>query len=175
MSILITASAFTLSTTGHAIPNPASPTLTPRTLNDSLIPFPFDEAHIGYIDSTFETIASIPPSVLDDGSEAVKQWFLTHEPATTQPALEKRQGWFQVAKCAYEIGLAIVSNALGLSDLKRIKELIEALGGAKAVAKMLLKAKSIRELIVIGGPELVEIVEILSGLDGVIGACFGWV
>lgn len=40
---------------------------------------------------------------------------------------------------------------------------------------MLLKAKSFKEFLIIGGPELAEIGEMLLGLQGVVSACFSWV
>ncbi|KAL9592276.1 MAG: hypothetical protein Q9179_006881 [Wetmoreana sp. 5 TL-2023] len=180
LSIFLTTSIFTTSVLSSALPkpNPVALAPAPRAPADA-IPFPFDEANVGYIEDAFETIASIPDSVLDDGPEAVKQWVLTHE-SNPQPqprsttTLVKRQGWFQVAKCALAIGKAIVENALPISKLRRIKELIELLGGAKAVAKMLLKAKTIKEMIIIGGPELQELAEIFLGITDVVNDCFSF-
>ena len=76
---------------------------------------------------------------------------------------------------ALEIVKAIAENGFPIAKLRRFKDLITLLGGAKAVAKMLLKAKSIKEFITIGGPELVEMGELLLGLRGVVDACFSWV
>ena len=66
-------------------------------------------------------------------------------------------------------------NGFPLAKLRRVKELIKALGGANAVAKMLLKAKTLREFFIIGGVELAELGQMLLGLQGVVGACFSWV
>ncbi|KAL8891439.1 MAG: hypothetical protein Q9192_005743, partial [Flavoplaca navasiana] len=51
--------------------------------------------------------------------------------------------------------------------IRRIRDLIKFLGGARAVAKMLLKAKTFKQLIIIGGPELQELAEILLGVQAV--------
>ncbi|KAL8686614.1 MAG: hypothetical protein Q9218_006984 [Villophora microphyllina] len=181
LSLLLATLTFTPSILSHAVPkpNPVAPALAPRaTPADNIIPFPFDEAHISYIEDAFDTIASIPDSVLDAGPEAVKQWVLAHEsnpqPQVRSTTLVERQGWLQVAKCALAIGKAIVENALPISKLRRIKELIEVLGGAKAVAKMLLKAKSIKQMIIIGGPELEELAEIFLGVADVVNDCFSF-
>ena len=56
--------------------------------------------------------------------------------------LVRRQGWLQVAECDYAIGGAVFMNSLPISKLRRIKELIEVLGGASRVAKMLLDVVS---------------------------------
>lgn len=185
LSIALTTFALAPSILAHAIPKsialvPSSvEDLAARTPNNDPIPFPFDEAHAGFIEDAFDTIASIPDSVLDSGPEAVKQWVLAHEsnppPQTRSTStLVKRQGWFQVAKCALAIGKAIIENALPISKLRRIKELIEVLGGAKTVAKMLLKAKSIKQMLIIGGPELQELAEIFLGITDVVNDCFSF-
>ncbi|KAL8994713.1 MAG: hypothetical protein Q9188_006991 [Gyalolechia gomerana] len=175
LSVVLTTLTFTPSILTHAIPKPVA--LAPAPVEDLAIraeetdptPFPFDEADASYLEDAFETLASIPDSVLDSGPEAVKQWALTHE-SITQPqtrTLVERQGWVQVAQCAYAIGKAILENAFPISKLRRIKELIGVLGGAKQVAKMLLKAKSIKQMIIIGGPELQELAEIFLGITDV--------
>jgi hypothetical protein len=76
---------------------------------------------------------------------------------------------------AFEIAKAIIENGLPFAKIARLRDLIKILGGGKEVAKMLLKAKSFKELLIIGGPELAEIGEMLLGLQGVVTACFSWV
>lgn len=166
---------------------PVSSSLQIRAVNDEAVPFPFDEADASAIENAFATITSIPDSVIDDGDEAVRNWVQAHNTNNTQlmvrdnnagprltvrddeAALEPRQGFVQVAKCAFAIGKAIAENVL---PVRRVKALIFALGGARRVAKLLLKAKSIRELIILGGPELQELAEILLGITDVVNACF---
>ncbi|KAL8931769.1 MAG: hypothetical protein Q9211_006743 [Gyalolechia sp. 1 TL-2023] len=182
LSVVLTTLTVTPSVLSHAIPKPVA--LAPAPIEDLAIraedtdptPFPFDEADASYIEDAFETIASIPDSVLDSGPEAVKQWAQSHVP-NAQPqtrTLVERQGWVQVANCAFAIGKAILENAVPISKLRRIKELIGFLGGAKQVAKMLLKAKSIKQMLLIGGPELQELAEILLGITNVVNACFSF-
>ena len=55
-----------------------------------------------------------------------------------------------------------------------IVELIKALGNAKDVAKMLLKARSWKELIAIGGAPAARLAEELLGIRPVVDACFGF-
>ncbi|KAL8894690.1 MAG: hypothetical protein Q9207_008439 [Kuettlingeria erythrocarpa] len=189
LSVAIAAFTLTPSILTHAIPKPIdinapASDLAIRADDDGPPPMGSnDEALAKYIEDAMETIASIPDSVLDAGDEAVSQWAVTHGAGstpqsqsrsvdTTAAPLEKRQGWLQVAKCALAIGKAIAENAFPISKLRRIKELIGVLGGARQVAKMLLKAKSIKQMLIIGGPELQEIAEILLGVGDVVRACF---
>ncbi|KAL8635479.1 MAG: hypothetical protein Q9226_009353, partial [Calogaya cf. arnoldii] len=79
--------------------------------------------------------------------------------------------WFQIGKCALAIVGAIAENAFPIAKLRRLRALIKELGGARKVAKMLLKAKSIKEMIAIGGPELADIAEILLGVQKVVAEC----
>ncbi|KAL8678348.1 MAG: hypothetical protein Q9224_006260 [Gallowayella concinna] len=177
LSVALATFTFTPSILTHAIPNPVALAPTARAELPEAVPFPFDEADAPYLEDAFDTIANIPDNVLDDGPEAVKQWVLAHQSQphlTTRSELVERQGWMQVAKCALAIGKAIAENALPVSKLRRIKELVKVLGGAKEVAKMLLKAKSIKQMIIIGGPELQEIAEILLGLTDVVNDCFSF-
>ena len=87
--------------------------------------------------------------------------------------MEKRS-WIAVAKCALAILQAIAENEFPIAKLRRIKAIIKLLGGAKKTAKMLLKAKSLRQLLVIGGPELAELGEILFNFRSIVGACFSF-
>ncbi|KAL8775506.1 MAG: hypothetical protein Q9209_000002 [Squamulea sp. 1 TL-2023] len=177
LSVALVTFTFTPSIFAHAIPDPVALAPAPRAEKPEPIPFPFDESQAAYLEDAFETFENIPDKVIDDGPEAIKQWVLAHD-STGQLAVRStlvvRQGWVQVAKCALAIGKAIAENALPISKLRRIKELIKVLGGAKEVAKMLLKAKSIKQLIIIGGPELQEIAEILLGLTDVVNDCFSF-
>ncbi|KAL8956861.1 MAG: hypothetical protein Q9193_005725, partial [Seirophora villosa] len=185
LSIVVTTFTLTPSIISHAIPKPVA--LAPGAISDLAArappegsdptPFPFDEADTGYLEDVFNTIESIPDSTLDAGPEAVKEWVDAHQAAAHQrrsTALVERQDWLQIGKCALAIGKAIAENALPISKIRRIRELIKVLGGAKEVAKMLLKAKSIKQLIIIGGPELQEIAEILLGITDVVNECFSF-
>lgn len=53
-------------------------------------------------------------------------------------------------------------------------ELIKAIGNAKAVGKMLLKARSWKQLVAIGGAPLAKLAEELLGIRPVVDACFGF-
>lgn len=88
-------------------------------------------------------------------------------------AIEKRS-WIDVARCALAILQAIAENEIPIAKLRRIKELVKLLGGAKETAKLLLKAKSLKQLLIIGGPELAELGEIFFNYRSIIGACFSF-
>lgn len=95
------------------------------------------------------------------------------ESTAVEVAIEKRS-WIAVAKCALAIIQAIAENEIPIAKLRRIKELVKLLGGAKKTAKLLLKAKSIKQLLVIGGPELAELGQILFNFRSIVGACFSF-
>jgi hypothetical protein len=67
-----------------------------------------------------------------------------------------------------------LENGIPLAKLRRIKDLMKAIGSAKDIAKMLLKAKSWAELKAIGGVHLMKLAEELAGLQGVVDACFSF-
>ncbi|KAI4252432.1 MAG: hypothetical protein L6R42_007965 [Xanthoria sp. 1 TBL-2021] len=177
LSVALTTLSFTTSVLTNAIPNPVGLAPARRAEAAEAIPFPFDEAQAGYLESALRTIEDIPDSVLDDGPEAVTKWANEHQPniqLAVRSELTPRQGWAQIAKCAFAIGKAIAENAFPISKLRRLRELVKVLGGAKEVAKMLLKAKTIKQMIIIGGPELQEIAYILLGVTEVVNDCFSF-
>jgi hypothetical protein len=61
-----------------------------------------------------------------------------------------------------------------IARLGRIRTLIKALGGARKVAGMLLKAKTLAQFLTIGGPELAELGMLLFNFQGVFIHCFSW-
>ncbi|KAL8657481.1 MAG: hypothetical protein Q9226_001875 [Calogaya cf. arnoldii] len=144
-----------------------------------VIPFPFPESQAPVLEDALSKIESIPDTVLDEGKYAAAEWLKSAENdtnvVTTRALIEGRQSWIAIVKCALEITKAVVENGFPLAKLRRFKELISLLGGAKAVAKMLLKAKTLKEFLIIGGAELAEIGQMLLGLRGVVNACFDWV
>lgn len=180
-------------TAGYAVPDQAgiarreSPSDTPAP-----VPFPFDDddSNEQVLEKTFEAVASIPYGVLDDGEEATNTWLIEHgyrHPGPSPRSLSdappltpvtgiinvKRQGWASIIKCAFEIGKVILESSIPLAKLRRIKELIELLGGARQVGKMLLKARSWDDLKNVGGPLLYELGDLLFGFSDVAQACFG--
>ena len=180
MTAAFTALSFSTTALGLTVPTTSQSIQSRADSKTSPIPFPFDEAHSDVIEHAFSAITSIPDSVLDDGPEALKAWITAHEakPKLTVRvptlALEPRQSLFHILQCAGAIIKAIAENAFPISKLRRLKELIEILGGARKVAKLLLKAKTFHQILVIGGPELEEIAEILLGITDVVNDCFSF-
>lgn len=177
LSIGVTALSLSTTTLGLSIPETASLQIRAED-NNNVTPFPFDEADSAVLEKAFDAITSIPDSVLDDGEEALKEWIKSH-PSSPQltvrdDALEPRQTLFQILKCAGAIVQAIAENAFPISKLRRLKELIRVLGGARQVAKLLLKAKTFKQVLIIGGPELQQIAEILLGVTNVVNSCFSF-
>lgn len=161
---------------GSAIPSPFGLAVREGPDTSEIVPFPFDE----YDDETpitksFDAIVNIPDETLDAGEDAVKEWISGHFDLQTRDLeleLEERQLWLSILKCAAAIAKPIAEGAFPLSKLRRIKDLIKFLGGARKTARMLLKAKSFKELLIIGGPELVELGEIFLNVSSIAAACF---
>ena len=179
LSVALATFTFTPTILTHAIPNPVALAPAPRAEAPEVLaePFPGNETDASYLEEPLAAIENIPDSVFDEGPEAVQKWIVAYQSKdqlTVRSALAVRQDWAQIAKCAFAIGKAIAENAFPISKLRRIKDLVKLLGGARAVAKMLLRAKSIKQFIIIGGPELQEIAEILLGLQSVVNDCFSF-
>lgn len=177
---------FTLTSTvlSTVIPAPASLPLTTRG-EHGIVPFPFDESDSAEIENALAPFESVPDALIQSGdSKAIKDWIQTHQPpfphltvrndGSTPPALphKPRQIAITIFNCAFAILRAIAENVFPEAKVARVAELVKALGGARKVAKMLLRAKTFSDLITIGGPELVELAEIFLGISDIAQACF---
>lgn len=202
LSAAVVALQFSQTTLAFAIPDSVDLMIRSKDRDDDkIIPFPYDEDDAPEIVDVFGLIEDIPDETFDQGDQAVKDWIKAHrkgvnsnkprsvdsletreaepeaQPESTAVseifAVEKRS-WIAVAKCALAILQAIAENEFPIAKLRRIKAIVKLLGGAKKTAKLLLKAKSLRQLLVIGGPELAELGEILFNFRGIVGACFSF-
>lgn len=199
LSTAVVALQFSQTTLAFAIPESVDLMIRSRDLDDDkIVPFPYDEADAPEIEGTFDLIENIPDETFDQGDQAVKDWIKNYsqggnkprainslatreadpEPQPENTAVEEvaieTRSFIAIAKCALAILQAIAENEIPIAKLRRIKELVKLLGGAKKTAKLLLKAKSIRQLLVIGGPELAELGEILFNYRSIVGACFSF-
>lgn len=177
LSFGVAALGFSSSSLGLNIP--ADSSLEARVdSHANVTPFPFDEAHAAVLEDAFNAIASIPPDVLDSGEDALKAWITTHEAvpkvSARSASLEPRQSFFHILQCAGAIIKAVAENYFPIAKLRRLKELVQVLGGARNVAKLLLRAKTFHQILIIGGPELLEIAEILLGITNVVNSCFSF-
>lgn len=199
LSTAVVALQFSQTTLAFAIPESVDLMIRSKDLDDDkIVPFPYDEADAPEIEETFDLIENIPDETFDQGDQAVKDWIKNYsqggnkprainslatreadpEPQPENTAVEEvaieTRSFIAIAKCALAILQAIAENEIPIAKLRRIKELVKLLGGAKKTAKLLLKAKSIRQLLVIGGPELAELGEILFNYRSIVGACFSF-
>ena len=143
-----------------------------------------DEHQIGgTLEHVFDVLTTIPDQVLQDGDDATDKWLKEHghRPATTKRAvaattgevaadLEDR-GFWDVAKCAGAIAAFIASNAIGAAKLLRIKKYIEALGGVRKAAELLLKASNNAERLKEGGEALALLAGEILGVSMVSNNC----
>lgn len=139
---------------------------------------PFEEADAPALGDALDIIEKMPDSALES-NEAVTAWVNSQQVASQvavrdADALESRQSLPQIIACAAAIIQAIADNAIPLAKLRRLRSLIKALGGARKTAKLLLKAKTIKQMIRIGGPKLEEIAYILLGVQDVVANCFNF-
>jgi hypothetical protein len=112
-----------------------------------------------YLTEYFNHVA-VPPSPSDAPSGEIDE-----------RSLLAPRDWWQIAKCAWEIGVGL-AGAFPPARIFRIKAIIHAMGGAKKAATQLIKAGSIAEARRLGGPLLVELIDILINFQGVATACF---
>lgn len=201
ISAAVLALQFSHTTLAFAIPDSVDLMIRSQDRDDDkIIPFPYDDDDAPQIVEAFQAIEDMPDDVLDKGDKAVKDWINNYrksggggggnKPRAVDDTLETRdagpestaavdvplekRSWLAVAKCALAILQAIAENEFPIAKLRRIKAIVKLLGGAKKTAKMLLKAKSLRQLLVIGGPELAELGEILFNFRSIVGACFSF-
>jgi len=151
---------------------------------DHIAPFPFndDDNDAAQLEKAFDALINIPDDVLKGGSGPTKA-YLKHlypeafagEPNKRSAELAPRQSFAAIANCIYQHVKFIAENG-PLPELKilKIKKYIKALGGTRKAVKLLLKARTWRELVVIGGPSLEALARELLGYGDVATACFAW-
>ena len=141
------------------------------------------------VERTFGVIQDIPDAVLEAGDDALRAWKVKHghqkrdadadaaplaaaapEGLADRASLVER-GWWEVTKCAGAIAAFIASNAIGAAKLLRIKKYIEALGGVKKAAELMLKASTNAERLKEGGEALALLAGEILGTSLVSNNC----
>ncbi|KAK3946842.1 hypothetical protein QBC32DRAFT_319530 [Pseudoneurospora amorphoporcata] len=187
--LLTTALLASLGSLSLALPSPAH--------QDNFTP-----AFTSSLDDLFALLDSIPDSVLEEGDEALNQWFIDNDlrdPAAellidsspeADPALDlgdldvisdenlergvlvARASAWKIAKCVASIVQLIATTAVPAAKLLKIKKYIKALGGVKMSVKLLLGATTKAEKLKAGGKALVYLSAELLGISSVKAACF---
>ncbi|ERT00009.1 hypothetical protein HMPREF1624_03378 [Sporothrix schenckii ATCC 58251] len=148
--------------------------------------------------SLIETIDAVPDSVVAAGDDAVHNWLApigasaaaaipapnaavvvrstdatnAADAADTTAAVQAVNGLVKDLECAAAVAAAIAGDVLPAAKLLKAKKLVKALGGVKKVAKLFLHFSSNRdEAIKEAGKTLVELVEILLGIDSIKKHC----
>ncbi|KAL8847460.1 MAG: hypothetical protein Q9221_007502 [Calogaya cf. arnoldii] len=132
------------------------------------------------LENMFAVIQDIPEAVLFKGDDATNKWLADHG----HPATEKRdvaistrdselqdRGAWEVAKCVGAIAAFIGSNAIGAAKILRVKKYIEALGGIRRSAELLLKASTNEERLREGGQFLALLAGEILGTSMVSNNC----
>lgn len=111
----------------------------------------------------------VPTRYRIEGSTLVQVVDFT--PGTAFPVVAD-PGWWKVVGCAAAITWLIGSNLLAVAKLIKIKKYIQALGGVKAPARLVVGATTWEERMRVGGSALVGLAAELVGVAGVKSACF---
>ena len=143
--------------------------------------FKDNDAHdvLAQLEKTFAIIEEIPDEVLEEGDEAKDKWLAAHGHqqskrdlaiSTRDSELQDRGAW-EVAKCVGAIAAFIASNAIGAAKLLRVKKYIDALGGIRRSAELLLKASTTEERLREGGQFLALLAGEILGTSMVSNNC----
>lgn len=81
------------------------------------------------------------------------------------------RGFVETLKCAGAIAAFIASNAIAAAKIIRIKKYIEALGGVKEAAELLLKASTTAERLKEGGEALALLAGEILGFSLISNNC----
>jgi hypothetical protein len=104
-----------------------------------------------------------PPLRTPGTQEAI----LTH----THQAVAATAGLLDIIACALAVGELILTTAIPVAKLLSVKKAIDALGGVRKAAELLLKSKDAQDALKRGGEALKEIFEALLGFKDVKKAC----
>lgn len=81
--------------------------------------------------------------------------------------------WWEVLECAGAIAFVVGSTLFVGAKLARINRYIEALGGVRQAARLIMGATSAEERLRVGGQALVALAAELAGVTAIEEACFG--
>ncbi|CAK7209328.1 hypothetical protein SBRCBS47491_000406 [Sporothrix bragantina] len=148
--------------------------------------------------SLIDTISSVPDSVIDAGDDAVHEWLRpigapavsaiatpnslittrsteaadAADSTAVAAATDAVNGLIKDLECAAAVAAAIAGDLLPAAKILKAKKLIKVLGGVKKVAKLFLEYHSNKsEAIKEGGKTLLELVEVLLGIDSIKKHC----
>lgn len=152
------------------------------------------EPKVDVLTSFFTLVENIPDEVLLAGDNATNAWRVEHgylSPAAVEPSelptkrdsqagnavasASAQAGLIKEAKCIAAITELIASTLIPAAKLLKLKKLIKLLGGAKKVAKLLLKGSShstASDWKNIGGQNLLDLVDEFLDIDDIKSNCF---
>ncbi|KAK0644106.1 hypothetical protein B0T16DRAFT_495000 [Cercophora newfieldiana] len=139
---------------------------------------------LGSLSLLFQSIDSIPYDVLESGEEATDDWLVAHglrhhntpikareDTPIEERAVAATASLLDIINCAAAVSELILDAAVPVKQLLQIKKLIDALGGARKAAELLLKSKDVQDAVKLGGESLKELFEILMEFKKVKKAC----
>ncbi|KAK0616430.1 hypothetical protein B0T14DRAFT_497676 [Immersiella caudata] len=161
--------------------------ISPRT-DLSLVGKPINAPEVlGSVALFLEAVDSVPYDVLNAGEEAADDWLVAHglrQPGgvtarstdvaisqVEERAVAATAGLLDIIACALAVGELILTTAIPVTKLLAVKKAIDALGGIRKAAELLLKSKDAQDALKRGGEALKEIFEALLGFKDVKKAC----
>lgn len=140
------------------------------------------------LERTFGIINEIPDEVLQKGDDETHKWLVKHgHRGGPRPSFTRRgdisnsrlgsaqelatRDVFDVIRCVGAIAAFIASNAVGAAKIFRIKKYIEALGGVRESAKLLLQASNNAERLKEGGEILALLASEILGVPLISNNC----
>lgn len=179
ITVLVTVSALSTSATGSAVAVEAS--TTTLQINQIVNIDNSSELNETELEMAFEAIESIPDSVLKN-EQLFEQWKSTHLKMVSQPRAS-------IGECAWGITKTIAANIFVFSKVAKLKTIIKAAGGAKAIAQTAIKAYKVARnekklsrsqaiaaaseaVAVNGGEQALSLLLEFFSVDGVVTGCF---
>ncbi|MBX6765274.1 MAG: hypothetical protein IRY88_16630 [Rubrobacteraceae bacterium] len=135
---------------------------------------------------TFSAVEDLPDSVVVQGEKATREWLSNRLGVDAELAgIYQPQGIFG---CASAIGVALVSNAIGIAKILKIRAAIRAVGGAYRFARIIVNAYRVargrglgrlaairyaaRRAAIVSGEDVYGPLLALFSLGSVVDACF---
>jgi hypothetical protein len=128
----------------------------------------------GTLEMVFNAIEQIPDEVLEKGDDETDKWMVEHgyrAQADKREVLDIDLESRDALSCACAITKFVATNIFAAAKILRVKKYIDALGGVRRAAELLLRASTRAEKLRIGGEALVQLAKEIFGTQDVADKC----
>jgi hypothetical protein len=132
--------------------------------------FKLSDTDAASLEWAFGAILNIPDDVLQAGDLATNKWFVDNGYKVAGGEVSTL-GFWDTLRCAAAIVAFVGTNLVSATKLFKIKKYIEALGGFREAAELLLKASNWEERLRIGGGALVGLAAEILGIPMIVNNC----